>query len=276
MALYSNTMAVIRQYLSSSVGDLIYGQAGVTGATTTKIYAPFLWKADDYYNDLYYEVYVYAGTNIGVTKRVTDWVLFTYLLTVHSAYAAACDATSYVELHHKFTTDEYEKAINQAIEFLADKYLLDIVDVAIPLATGIYEYAMPTSTAFEYVHRVTLETIAAGSIFANANIINPDFYDFILVGALSYIKLDEVKYPIVAADNGKDLRIEGQKRQPLLTANTSICYLPLDFIVNKAITYLPQGKIESLQMQATVARAAAFAADVPMKGTYPESKRVLL
>ena len=119
--MFENNLQVLRHYLSNSVGDLIYGQAGTTGATTTKIYAPFLWQPDDYYNNNKYEAYVYAGTNIGVTKRVTDWDLGTFLLTVHSAYAAACDATSYVELHHIFTEDDYRKAINLAIESLAGK-----------------------------------------------------------------------------------------------------------------------------------------------------------
>ena len=155
MSLFSNTLAVIRAYLSDAVGDLLYGVCGVTGATTTKIYAPFLWKADDYYNDNYYEVYVYAGTNIGITKRITDWVLSTYLLTVHSAYAAACDATSYIELHYIFTEDEYRKAINLAIESIAPNYLVPLIDettIRLTSTTDIlgdivytYEYSLPST-----------------------------------------------------------------------------------------------------------------------------------
>ncbi len=170
MALYSNTLATIRHYLSNSMSDLIYGNAGTTGATTTKIYAPFLWQADDYYNNHKYEAYVYAGTNIGVTKRVTDWVLSTFLLTIHSVYAAACDATSYVELHRIFTEDDYRKAINLAIESLAGKYLVDIKDETTIRLTSTtdnlsnivftYEYALPTSML--YLGNVVIEEALAG------------------------------------------------------------------------------------------------------------------
>ncbi|KKL24526.1 hypothetical protein LCGC14_2414450 [marine sediment metagenome] len=277
MALFSNTLPILRQALASAVGDLLYGQCGTSGATTTKIYAPFLWKADDYYNDHNYEVYVYAGTNIGVTKRITDWDLGTFLATVHSAYGAACDATSYIELSRIFTEDEKRKALNRVIEFLADDYMLDGATVTTTLATTTYEYAMPTSTnEFQYVHRITRETAAAGGVYADANIVDPDFYKFILVGTASYIKFDERKYKIPAGDNGKDLRIEGQRRQVTLSSDTSTCYLPFDWLIAKAITYLPTNKIESEKLTKTFELASAFVANVPLRGAYPKSKRVIL
>lgn len=182
LPIYSNTQQVIRHYIASRVGDLISGQCGIAGATTTKNYCTFLWQPDDYYNENFYEVYVYAGTNIGVTKRVTDWVLSTFLLTVHSAYSAACDATSYAELHRIFDTDDYNKAINLAIGFLAPLYLIDLKDETIVLtrtakandATSyIYEteYALPTS--FLYIHKITLEHGVSGNRLNSA--ITTDF-----------------------------------------------------------------------------------------------------
>ena len=274
MALFSNTLPILRQALASAVGDLDYGQCGVTGATTTKIYAPFLWKADDYYNDHNYEVYVYAGTNIGVTKRITDWVLSTFLATVHSAYDAACDATSYIELSRIFTEEDKRKALNRVVEFMADKYMLDVVNVATTLSTNTYEYAMPTSIPFEYVHRITRETTAAGGVFADVNIINPDWYKFIVVGTASFVKFDEIKYKLPSAHNSKDLRLEGQKRQLTLSSDTVTCYLPFDWMIQKAITYLPLDKIESNKLDKTLAAALSFVENVPLRGVYPNSKKV--
>ena len=49
MALFSNTLAVVRQYLSGAVGDLILSVAG-TSTSTTYVDTKLL-KGDDYYND---------------------------------------------------------------------------------------------------------------------------------------------------------------------------------------------------------------------------------
>jgi len=318
------------------VGDLETGQCGVTGATTTKIYASFLWKPDDYYNNNYYEVYVYAGTNIGVTKRVTDWVLSTtFLLTVHSAYAAACDATSYIELHRIFTEDEYRKAINLAIESAAGSYVVPLVDeTTVKLASTTdnlsdtvytYEYDLPTTMT--HLHKVVLEdsgsgvkltgTVSAGTwtagetVTGNSSGATGEFaYD-----GTTYIRLRKVSGTFTTSDTATGgsssetvstitavandpaglgtfskvidprnwtvvkayptgtpslklnsdymsffdedlyLRLEGHRRQPALTADTGICYLPPEWVVRKAITFLPEVKVISNNLDRTVANA---------------------
>jgi len=250
LALFNNTLQVIRHYLASSVNDLIYGQCGTTGADTTHTYAPFLWQADDYYNDHHYEVYVYAGTNIGVTKRVTDWDLSEYLLTVHSAYSAKCDATSYIELHHIFSTDEYNKAINLGIEAMAGKYLIDIIDdTSITLVADTYEYALPTSLL--YLYRVTTEDEVAGDEFFESGIVDPRDYS-IMKAYPPTLKLRKNYYSITA---GKDLRLEGQGSQPIVDDDTDVISLPPDWLVQKAITFLPENKVQSNNLSATIARA---------------------
>lgn len=258
---------MLRHYLSNSVGDLIYGQAGVTGATTQKIYAPFLWQANDYYNNNFYEVYVYAGTNIGVTKRVTDWDLATYLLTVHSVYAAACDVTSYVELHHIFSEDDYRKAINLVIESLSDKYLIDKIDETTTLVAATYEYTLPAGML--YVHKVTTENTADTGKFYDSNEIDSRDWDIISPRTL---KLRYGSYGITA---GKDLRIEGQGRQDKLTSDTDVCYLPPDWIVQKAITFLPQNKIQGNDLDATYRQAMIFSAREPRNHPNPRGRRVI-
>ena len=328
------------------------GQSGVTGATTTKVYAPFLHQPNDYYNNLQYRVYVYAGTNIGVEKRVTDWDLSTFLLTVHSAYAAACDATSYIELHKIFTEDELHKAINLAIESAAKgEYVIEKIDVAtVKLTSTIdnlgdtvytYEYTLPTDVYF--IHKITTENGVSGikltgtisgaftdgekvtggtsgatgemaydattyirvrkvsgtfvtgetatggtsgatcssitkvenetagsGIFDEADVIDPRNWRLI---SSRKLKLHESYYNV---DEDLYLRIEGQGRQATLTSDTGICYLPLDWVVWKAITFLSQNKVQSNQLDRTVANAFAWCERHPLRNSpHPLARRVI-
>lgn len=268
---YSNTLAQIRQVLAMLVGDNLMGQCGVTGADTTHTYAPFLWQLDDYYSENYYEVYVYAGTNIGVTKRVTDWVLSTYLLTVHSAYSVACNATSYIELHRIFTEDEYRKAINLAIESLAKNYLIDIKDEStITLVADTYEYALPLSML--YLHQVTTEYAKDGGKFYESGIIDPR--DWSIIKAYPpKLKLHRDYYSITA---GKDLRLEGHGAQPVVDDDTDIIYLPTDWIVQKAITFLPSNKIQTNNLADTLRRAEMFVRlNEPRAWANPTARRIV-
>ncbi len=270
MALYSNALQVIRHYLSASVGDLIYGQCGTTDATTQKIHAPFLWQANDYYNNHKYEAYVYSGTNIGETRRATDWVLSTFLLTVHSVYDAACDATSYVELHRIFTEDDYRKAINLAIEALAGKYLVDVIDdTTITLVADTYEYLLPTNML--YLTKVTTEDEVDGDIFYDKDAI--DSRDWGIIKAYPpYLKLRYGYYSITA---DKDLRLEGQGTQPIVDEDTDTIYIPPDWLVQKAITFLPQNKIQSNNLDATYRQALVLSAREPRNWPDPRAQRII-
>ncbi len=264
----SNTLQVIRHYLSNSVGDLTYGNAGTTGATTTLIYAPFLWQADDYYNNHKYEAYVYLGTNIGVTKRVTDWVLSTFLLTVHSAYDNACDATSFVELHRIFTEDDYRKAINLAIGSLANgTFVIDKTDATITLVADVYEYTVPAG--FSHIHRITTEKTAGTGLFQERAVI--DNRDWRLISPRK-IKFHESHYGVTA---GKDLRIEGQGKQEKLTSDASVCYIPMDWLVQKAITFLPMNKIQNNSLLDTYKAAIALSQKEPRRWPHHFAQRVV-
>jgi len=263
---YSNTLAVIRQYVSGAVGDLILGQCGTTGATLNKIYAPFLWKPNDYYNDHRYEVYGYAGTNVGANRRVTDWVLADLLLTVHAVYNDTSDATSYIELHYIFTEDEYRKAINLAIES-ADSYLIDKIDETITLVASTYEYTV--SSGMDYVHRVITEGTADTGDFFDSDEIDPRNWELISPRTLKLVK---AYYSPTA---GKDLRVEGQGKQAILTADNDICYLPPDWLVQKAITFLPQNKIQSNKLDNTYRQALAISSIEPRVYPNPRGRRVV-
>jgi hypothetical protein len=142
------------------------------GSTTTATVATtdppqFYAKAADYFNKGEYEVYCFAGSNIGVSRLASDWA--SYVLTVTPA-TAAYDATSCLELHRIFTVSELRDAINQAIELFARKYFIDLSDsTTITLAESTsndentlytYEYSLPTDCL--YLYRVTTEDSVSG------------------------------------------------------------------------------------------------------------------
>jgi len=265
--MFSNSQRAIRHYLAGACDDLIYGQCGTTGADTTHIHVPFLHQRDDYYNDQFYEVYVYAGTNQGITKRVTDWVLSTYLLTVHSAYNVACDATSNIELHRIFTVDDYNKAINLAIESIADNYLIDKIDETTTLMADTYEYTLPTTMYF--VHKITTENKADSGIYYDGDEVDPRDWNLISPRKL------KLRYGYYSITAGKDLRLEGQGRQALISSDEGIIELPPDWLVQKAITFLPQNKIQSGGLDATYRNALALSAKEPKRWADPRARRVV-
>ncbi len=79
-----NTLAGVRQYLSSQVGDLISGAAD--SGTTSTVVDTMLRKGDDYYNEHHYRGYIYGGTNIGEEREVSDWVQSTHTLTLDPVF----------------------------------------------------------------------------------------------------------------------------------------------------------------------------------------------
>jgi hypothetical protein len=173
---YSNTEAAIRQRLSRMMGDCILATLSA-GSTTTATLAStnppqFYEKPDDFFNEQWYEFYTYAGTNIGYTNVAKDWVKTTHVLTGAITMASAYASTSKLELHNIFYVSELRDAINQAINFYTDKYLLDLDDSTTITLTRTerndvsgsyiptYEYALPTTCL--WLNRVTTESRVSG------------------------------------------------------------------------------------------------------------------
>ena len=197
-------------------------------------------------------------------------MLSSKLLTIHSAYDAACDATSYVELHRIFSTDEYNKAINLAIESLAGKYLLELIDdTTITLVADTYEYALPISML--YLYRVTTEDEVAGDVFLESGVIDNRIWD-VIKAYPPYLKLNKSYYSITA---GKDLRLEGQGTQALADDDTDVISLPTGWLIQKAITFLPQNKIQSGGLDTTYKAALALSQREPMNSPNPWAQKIV-
>lgn len=268
MALFSNTLAVMRRYLAEAVGDLIYGTAD-SGTVNTLVHT-MLRKGDDYYNKHQYRAYIYGGPAIGEEREVSDWTVSNNTLVLDPVYSNAITNVSQYELHHIFYADEYLKAINLAIESLAGKYLVDIIDdTTITLVAATYEYALPTSML--YLYQVTTENAVADDEFRLEDVIDPRIWG-IMKAYPAQLKLDENRYSIVA---GKDLRLEGQGTQPIVDDDTDVIYLPPDWLVQKAITFLPQGKIQSNKLDNTYKQALILSADMPRNWPSPYSQAVV-
>jgi hypothetical protein len=171
MALYSNYEYTIRQRLSRMLDDCVLATVSAGDTTTATIATTnpphFYNKGDDSFNDKY-EVYCYSGTNVGVSRVVTDWA--SHVLTVAPAAGSDYATDSLLELHRMFVVTELRDAINQAIDFYAKKYLIDLKDeTTVVLVEGednlgntlyTYEYSLPTNLL--YIHRVTTEGAVSG------------------------------------------------------------------------------------------------------------------
>jgi len=260
-------LAVIRQYISAQVNDLILAIAA--NADSVSFTDTTLRKGDDYYNEHGYRGYCYGGSAIGQEREVSDFVNSGSTITFDPAFSPAIANGDTFELHHIFTEGEYRMAINLGIESLAGKYLVDIKDETIVLVADTYEYELPLSML--YLHQITTEKEAASDTFEVAGVIDPRDWSIIK----SYppkLKLDERQYGITA---GKDLRLEGQGAQPKVDDDTDIIYLPPDWLVQKAITFLPQSKVQSNQLDNTYRQAQVLSAKEPHSYPHPISQSIV-
>ena len=266
MALFSNTLAVTRQHLSAVVGDLILSTP--SSASSVIALDTMLRKGDDYYNEHGYRGYCYEGTAIGQEREVSDFAAVG-TVTFAPAFSPALTTGDELEFHHIFTEDEYRKSINLAIESIKDgKYLIDLSDEAtITLSADTYEYTLPTT--MYYIHRLITEETAAGGVFNEADEVDPR--DWRLISSRK-LKLDDTRYSITA---GKDLRVEGQGVQATVASDTAVIKLPLDWLVQKAITFLPQNKIQSNKLDTTFNQARLLSAQEPRRWPDPKGRRVL-
>jgi hypothetical protein len=174
-AVYSNTLAQIRQWVAAKLDDLILCTV-TSGTKTTAVLAttdPPLYRNvdDDYFNKHHYNAYCYEGTNKGTTHDCTDWDNSSnHSLTLDPGGSSNFDTTSKLELHRLFTATQYMNAINEAIESVAECYFGDVIDntsITLEETTDnagntlyIYEYDLPTSLL--HIYRVIREDYESG------------------------------------------------------------------------------------------------------------------
>lgn len=230
MAVYSKTLYQLRQSVAYSFDDCIVAQVTSNGTTTTVI-STSLTKGDDYYNG--YDCHFYLGTHKDISREVADFDSSTDTLTITPALANASDVTDYFELHKKYTTAQYNDAINRAIELGKDVYLLDKKDESLTFTSGVYEYAVPNG--FRYISQIYHEDINDDDTYYVSNLIDSRKWWIVPVNSTnSLIKFADNAYSIGSDLDGKKMRIIGQCLQSNLSNDSDICNLPSEYVIQMA------------------------------------------
>tara|TARA_R110000764_G_scaffold44258_1_gene99648 strand:+ start:82 stop:900 length:819 start_codon:yes stop_codon:yes gene_type:complete len=141
MAVFSNTRIALRHLLATLMNDQVTGVVASPGSGSFVCASTDWERSDDFFND-FVEVYCYSGTGIGTSGKPTNWVNATHTLSFLPA--ATLTVADLVEVHRRFTVEEYNRAINHAIDQVAMDALVDRVDESITLTSGTYQYNLPT------------------------------------------------------------------------------------------------------------------------------------
>lgn len=150
---HRRTLREVRWQVAALLDDLWEGVA--TGGTATTLLDPERIEPDDHWRGAW--LYIYAGTNRYEERRVSTSIAGT--LTVGRAFSAAPDGTSRYELHRRFRVEDYNSAINLAIQQVAHRALLPVTDESLVQTTAT-EYEAPLPLAL--VARVFTGSEASG------------------------------------------------------------------------------------------------------------------
>lgn len=233
MAIYSDTRQEIRHYAARLCNDLLLGTVA-SPASGNFVCALAGWeKPDDFFNE-YIEMFCYAGTGIGTKGNPTDWVNNTHTLTFLPA--ATLTAGDSVEMHRRFTVNEYNDFINLAIEMVAKESLINKVDTSVTLESDTYTYDLPTS--FLYIDSIMMES-GTSDVYNKELPIDPRYWRVVrsTTQQLEFVK--ELWSP--TAD--RSLRITGLASPAVLSADSSQCPVNPTFIAYQATALLHQSRI---------------------------------
>ena len=112
---------------------------------------------------------------------------------------------------------------------------------------------------------------AGGGRWLDKDIIDPRYYSIIR----SYppkLKLNKGYYSV---NEDLYLRLEGQGAQAIVDDDTDTIYLPPDWLVNKAITFLPMSKIQSGKLDNIYRKALLESTVIPSSWPNPRARSVV-
>lgn len=234
MAIYNSTRQQLRHDVADLCDDLIIGTVS-SPSSGTFVCALTDWeKPDDYFNK-YLEMFCYSGTGIGTSGKPTDWLNTTHTLTFKPA--ATLTAGDLVEIHRRFTVNQYNRAINQAIQMVAKEALIDKIDTtSITLIADTYQYTLPTDLL--YIFFLDLESSTAG-VYDEGKPINNDYWR-IVPGATPKLEFIKNRYSLTA---GRDIRIIGLASPSVLDSDSEQCPINPVYIAYQAAALLHQSRI---------------------------------
>lgn len=131
------TRRELRWEVARQLRDLWLGTA--TAVTATTVTVPELSTVQNEW--MGHELYVYAGTGVGQTRRVTASGDFTGVLTVPTWTTQPTGAS--IEAHKKYTVDAYNGALRRAVREARGVYV-EMEDRSLLQASDTMEYTIPT------------------------------------------------------------------------------------------------------------------------------------
>jgi|TARA_R110000751_G_scaffold219556_1_gene322301 hypothetical protein len=235
MAIYSNSRLELRHLLAHLMHDQTIGVVASPGSGTFVCATTHWDKPDDHFND-YVEVFDYSGTGIGTSGNPTDWVQSTHTLTFSPV--ATLTAGDLVEIHQRFTVEEYNNAINHAIDLVANEALMDRVDESISLVTNTYQYNIPTQ--FLYIDELHVSD-SSGNYIDRLPLNNKTEWRPVkkTTAVIEFIKGN------YAPVTGRTLRITGSASPGRLETDAESCPVDPEYVIQAAKAYLHQSRIRS-------------------------------
>jgi len=235
MAIHNSTRQQIRHDVADLCDDLIIGTVS-SPASGTFVCALADWeKPDDYFNK-FLEMFCYSGTGVGTSGKPTDWLNSSHTLTFKPA--ATLTAGDLVEMHNRFTVNQYNRAINQSIQMVAKEALQDKTDVSIALVTDTYQYSLPTDLT--HIYSIDLESDTADLYDSGLPIKNDNWR--IIPGSTIKLEFIKQRYSIT---NGRNIRIKGLASPSTLDTDGEQCPINPVFIAYQAAALLHQSRIRA-------------------------------
>lgn len=235
MALFNNTRQQLRHMVADLCNDLITGTVA-DPASGSFVCEETPWqRSDDYFND-WMEVFCYYGTGVGTSGKPKTWTGSTNTLT----FAPAVTLTSgdLVEMHRRFTVDEYNRKINAAIDTVAKEAYVYKVDASTTVVADTYAYDLPT--AFVSIFEIEQESATSG-VYDGTGIIDLRAIRFI-PGSPSKFEINP-KWFTLTAD--RHLRIKGYASPATLDNDAAVCPIDPTYVCNQAAALLLQSRIRT-------------------------------
>ena len=233
MAIYSNTRLQLRHLVSYAMRDLVLGVVA-SPSSGSFVCATRDWEVpDDHFND-YVDLFCYSGTGIGTSAKPTNWVNSTHTLTFLPA--ATLTAADLVELHQRFTVEEYNNAINHAIDLAANEALMDRVDESVSLVTATYQYNIPT----QFLYIDTLHVSDQDGNFGSRDPLDNLSEWRPVKKATAVIEFIKKNFSPVT---GTTLRITGSASPGRLETDAEVCPIDPEYVLQAAKAYLHQSRI---------------------------------
>lgn len=243
MALYSTTAATLIERVATLLGDWYTGTVD-SGSITTIVDADRV-EDDNFFADMSPPAHLYiTGTTddaapIGESRRITKSEAYNGQITVAPAFSATTGASDTYAITHLKTWAEHLRFLNIALEQVKGEVLIPHIDETVTIVAADYEYNIPTD--FTHIYRVT-QADADGYFYDSP--IPPDQYTVIRAASTPQLHFKQVPDDMKqdghwygqlwfndSATADRKLRIEGFKVHPLLTADSTVCYVSPTYMV---------------------------------------------